>query len=122
MMIDYSKLVTFSTIPHFNTVPESLLAKMAYKWIGGAADILTTDYRFVCNYSYNGYGYAVSISVCVYKNNEPLGCYDPLGDISLTQVIENKQICSPESMIPSTFPSQPISYYVEDYYVENYYS
>lgn len=121
MMTDYAKLVTFSTIPTFNTVPEAKLAKRALKWIGGASEILTNEYKFVCNYSFNGAGYAVSVNVCVYYQNNPLGCYDPNGNVSLMQVIEEAKIFSPQSTTPSTFPSEPSNYYVPDYYVPNYY-
>jgi hypothetical protein len=121
MMTDFAKLVTFNSSFTFGRVSETRLTNRVYNWIALAMDILDNDYRFVGNYSYNQAGLAVSVNVCVYYKNEPLGCYDPFGEISLLQILNKEGIFTPTENQPSTFPSQPLNYYDEDYYDEGYY-
>lgn len=121
MMTDFAKLVTFNSSFTFGLSSEARLTKRVYNWIGGAADILDNNYRFVGNYSYNLSGIAVSVNVCVYYKNQPLGCYDPFGEISLLQVLEQASIFTPTNTTPSSFPSEELNYYEDGYYEDGYY-
>jgi hypothetical protein len=122
MMTDFAKLVTFNSSFTFGLKSEARLTKRVYSWIETAMEVLDNDYRFVGNYSYNLTGVAVAVNVCVYYKNQSLGCYDPFGEISLLQVLETASIFTPTNTTPSSFPSQPLNYYVEDYYLPNYYN
>lgn len=126
MYVEYGNLISFANAVEYNSMYESRLQTKIYNWIGEAKDDITANYWFTVTFQFNQQGLAVDASILVQVRDssgawESLGSYSPLGNVTLTDVIEAFEIDNCPDCTPSDFPSQVPHYYVPEYYVEGYY-